>query len=578
MHSLKLIPCVKALAAALAVVTFSQSYAAEPINAPESPAPAAASSQCDVLFTADDQRLFEFIKTRREIDFSAYAGKRIRHIEYVTLPIFNEQDDKENNWLYRAANWIHIPTKASPIEQKLLIAEGDPVQRDRIRESERILRDSPYLYDAMILPATDCGDELDLLVIVRDVWTLQLAGSFSRTGGDNSSSIGIAEGNIMGYGHAVYLSYDRNPERSGVAVGFATDHLFDGHTQLVMEHIENDDGNANAFVLERPFYSVDTPWATGVAYRTNNLREEIETANVTSNEYDHHTELAEVYVGLLTRLEDQVAHHWRLGFTSDRDSYDDQDEAYSEPLPKDRTVAYPWIEFETIEYNYWTTSNLNQLFRNEDINLGTLFSIRLGSTSEGLGSTEEYWVSKLAWQKTTGFGSHHVLRNKAYGELYFDEEERQLEHSFWGWQSQYDYFIDDLNRWHIGLQFDAGYNLDPEETLTAGGIVLRGFENATQRGNRFALFQVEHRHFFDVHPFHLFRLGSAVFFEAGRAWDTRDTFAQSDSVLYDVGLGLRINSSKARPNHIFHINIAVPLNERDVTDKYQISFYTSETF
>ncbi len=552
----------------LAAACVTQLYAAQAVPEP----------QCEVLYTADDPRLFEFVKTRRDVDFAAYSGKRIRSIEFVTLPIFNELDEKENNWLYRGANWIHVPTKASPIEQQLLFAEGDAVEQDRIRESERILRDSTYLYDAMILPAQVCGDAMDLLVVVRDVWTLQFTGSFSRTGGDNSSAIGVADTNILGYGHGIYLSYERDPERSGIAAGFTSTHLVDGHTQVTLEHVENNDGNSNNLQVERPFYSVDTPWAAGAHYQTMNLREKIEVAETTSNEYDHFTETSEAYVGMLSSLKDNVAHHWRLGFSSERDAYSDQDPEFIAPLPIDRTVAYPWLEFETIEYDYRTVTNLNQLFRNEDINLGTQFSFRLGLTSDGLGSTEEYWVSKIKWQKTSSVGSHHFVRNLAYGSLYFDEEERRLEHSFWGWQTQYDHFIDDLNRWHISLQYDAGYRLDPEETLTAGGIVLRGFGNATQRGDRFALFNVEHRHFYNVHPFHLFRIGSALFFEAGRVWDRRDSFEQSDAVLYDVGIGLRINSSKARPDHIFHINIAVPLNERDITDKYQISFFTSETF
>ena len=100
-----------ALVAVLTVGCITRVHAAEAVLDP----------QCEVLFSADDQRLFEFVKTRRDIDFAAYAGKPIRSIQYVTLPIFNEQDDKENNWLYRAANWIHIPTKSSPIEQQLLV-------------------------------------------------------------------------------------------------------------------------------------------------------------------------------------------------------------------------------------------------------------------------------------------------------------------------------------------------------------------------------------------------------------------------------------------------------------------------
>ena len=110
------------------------------------------------------------------------------------------------------------------------------------------------------------------------------------------------------------------------------------------------------------------------------------------------------------------------------------------------------------------------------------------------------------------------------------------------------------------------------------GIHMLGFPNDAQRGDRSALFAVEQRHFYTFHPFHLLRFGSAVFFEAGRVWDSQNIEQQSNKTLYDVGIGLRVNSSKARPNHIVHFNLAFPLNERDLTGTYQWSVFVSESF
>lgn len=545
----------------------------------EPTAATAEDSRCTTLYTPGDPRLFDFIGTRRAVSFHEYEGKRIRHIEYITLPIFNENDPDEDNWLYRTANWLHILTKADPLQKQVLIREEQPLNRQNVRESERILRGANYLYDVMILPMTVCPDSIDLLVVVRDVWTLQLTGSISRSGGDDKRSVGFAENNVLGYGHGVYVSYDSNPDRKGMALGFESDHLLDGHTELRVQHAENDDGTANTFSLERPFYAIDTPWEAGVEYTRDNKTEEIETADVTSNEYDHHIQDGTVHVGVLTRLRKNRVRRVRLGLTSERDTYDNQHLDYLDrPLPADRTLAYTWIEFEREEYDFWTTTNLNQLFRNEDINLGAQYSIRLGATSSGLGSTEEGVVSILNWSKASSFGRHHVLLNSVTSSLFYDYMEDQVKHSILELETSYDHFIDDRNRWHLDLLYHAGFNLEPEDTFTAGGIVLRGFENSTQRGDRFARVNLERRHFFNIHPFNLFRVGSAMFLEAGKAWDTENRFEQSDSVLFDLGIGLRISSSKSRPGNVIHVNVAVPLNERDLTDKYLVSFYTSTTF
>lgn len=535
--------------------------------------------RCTVLYTLDDPRLFDFVRTRRDVSFREYEGMNIRRIDYITLPVFNESDPDEDNWLYRGANWLHVSTKSATLSRQVLMQEGAPLTREKVQESERILRDANYLYDAMILPATVCADSVDLLVVVRDVWTLQLEGSISRSGGDDKRSIGIAENNLLGTGHGVYLSYDAHPDRKGIALGFESAHLVDGHTELTVKHVENDDGTADQFTLERPFYAIDTPWEAGVSYKRDNKEEEIETADLTTNQYDHHTSDGSVHVGMLLHRRNNRVRRLRLGISSERDSYDNQHSDYlDQPLPPDRTLAYTWLEFEREEYDYWTTLNLNQLFRNEDINLGAHYTLRLGTTSRALGSTENGWVGSFSWKKSTSFGDHHVLLNRVSGNLFYDRSDNRMKRSNVVLGATYDHFIDDRNRWHVDLIYQAGFHLEDEDTFIAGGTQLRGFENKTQRGDRFTRINLERRHFYSIHPFNLFRVGSALFFEAGRAWDSENRFQQSDSVLYDVGIGLRISSSKSRPGNVIHVNLAVPLNERDITDKYLVSFYTSTVF
>lgn len=538
----------------------------------------AGSDDCQILFAEGDPRLYEFIETRRTVNFKDYEGRRIGSIQYVALPIFNPDDPDEDNALYRAVNWLHILTKTSPLKRQVLVHENDPLDVEQVRESERILRGAGYLYDAMILPARVCADSVDLLVVVRDVWTLQPTVSFSRTGGENSKGFGISDKNILGYGHAVSLMYKADDERKGVGISFSSDHVWDGHTALDLEHVDNNDGSSDRIALSRPFYAIDTPWSAGALYETYDIEQEITTADVTSNEYDQHSENMEVFGGALLRLQDNLVWRGSVGITRERDNYDNQREGYTDPLPQDQIIAYPWIEFDSVEYRYWTTSNLYQLFRNEDINLGTQYAIRIGATSSALGSTENRWITRLNWQRTSSFGKNHAMRNSVYLNLARNRDTGEQEDSTWGYTAIYDHFIDDLNRWHVQFQYQGGNGLEVGDMFTiGGGEVLRGYEKDTQRGDRYAVLNIEHRHFFDVHPFNLFRIGSAVFFEAGRAWESRPTLEQSDAVLYDIGVGLRINSSKARPDHIFHINLAAPLTERDISDKYLISFFASTT-
>lgn len=556
-------------------------WAEEPATVPpaEVLAPVAAPADCQVFFAEGDQRLFDFITTRKAVDYSPWQGLPIRSIRQITLPIFNPDNPDENNALYRGVNYLHVPTRGHTVSKQLLIHPGEPLDADRIHESERILRGANYLYDAMILPAQACADGVDLLVVVRDIWTLQPTASFKRTGGENSTSIGISDDNLFGYGHGISLSYDKNAQRSGVVLGYSSRNLIDGHTQLQLGHAKNDDGYSNSASLVRPFYALDTRWSAGVSGAEDVLREVVEANGITTNDYQHTIRDGEVFFGLSPGLQQGTVHRWRFGITHEEDRFDLQDPAYSDPLPADRLLVYPWIEYQRLENNFLTTSNLSQLFRNEDINVGEGWRFRLGATSSVLGSTTDALVSELAYDNTMSMGTHHLLRNAAYAEIYWNEHAGDYENTLFGVTTNYDFFIDDNNRWHAMLGLDAGINLTQDNELTSGGDNnLRGYPSGWQRGDRRIVASVERRHFYNAHPLHLFRLGSAIFAEAGQTWDSTGVITQSDRVLTDIGVGLRINSSKARPNHVLHIDLAFPLTDRTEVDGFQLSIQASNSF
>lgn len=578
------------LAACLLVAGMTHATAPDtpPLDAPPQDAAVAAAdsspdatrpAHCDGGYADNDAALFDFINTRRAVDYSALQGKPIRHIRHLTLPVFNPNNPDENNALYRAVNYLHIPTRTTAVHRQLLIHVGESLDPDRIHESERILRGANYLYDAMILPERVCDDGVDLLVVVRDIWTLQPAANFSRTGGQNHTSIGISDDNIFGYGHGLKLSYDKDPARSGVVLAYNSHNLFDGHTQLQLDHAKNNDGRGDHMLLERPFYALDTHYAGGIEASENIRYDTITSNGVATNEYQHQTRFTEAYTGISSGLQDGLVHRWRAGITRTSDRYDQQLSGYTDPLPEDRLLVYPWLEYERLENNFVTTLNLSQMFRNEDINIGEGWRIRAGMTSSALGSTTDAIVSAADYQNTVSIGTHHLLRNSVSASAYWNERTGRPENTLLGATTNYDFFIDDNNRWHAMLGADTGVNLDDVNMLTAGGdINLRGYPSSWQRGDRRVIATVERRHFYQAHPLNLFRLGSALFLDAGQAWDSTGVITQSDRVLVDVGIGLRINSSKARPDHVIHADIAFPLTERGGVNGVQISIQSNSAF
>lgn len=72
-----------------------------------------------------------------------------------------------------------------------------------------------------------------------------------------------------------------------------------------------------------------------------------------------------------------------------------------------------------------------------------------------------------------------------------------------------------------------------------------------------AVFTVEQRFFTDWYPFHLAHVGGAVFFDAGRTWGGD---ASQLGLLRDVGLGLRLSSSRSGLGNVIHFDLAFPLD------------------
>jgi hemolysin activation/secretion protein len=121
--------------------------------------------------------------------------------------------------------------------------------------------------------------------------------------------------------------------------------------------------------------------------------------------------------------------------------------------------------------------------------------------------------------------------------------------------------------------------LDEDKQLLLGGDNgLRGYPLRYQAGTSSALLTLEQRYYTDWYPWRLFHVAGAVFFDAGRTWGTDVTGATSDGLLKDVGLGLRLGSSRAAFGNVVHINLAFPLDGGDDIDSVQFVIETKERF
>jgi len=533
------------------------------------PLMATAEDQCSELFKPDDPVLFQFLTTRAKVDFSAYAGKTISEVKVVVLPIFNLNDPEEDHRLYRFANKINISTRELTVRHQLTIASGDSLDPLKVEESERLLRDKPYFADAMIVPERVCVDHLDLLVVVRDVWTLTPIASVSREGGEDSAAGGFSYGNVFGTGQDLSVSWSTDPERNSTAVWWKGADLFGSHVVMQSAYVDSTDGNLRQASIEKPFYQLDSRWSAGGSWRRENSEREIELLDLLLNRYAHEQDHDSVFLGFSTGLKNDRVWRWRLGFTQQADRFYATDPGAV--APADQQLHYPWLSMESLGDKFWRSSNISVSHRQEDIALGTRWLAQVGVADTALDSSENAYPFVLWVKHNRRGGNHHLVSLGLASEGRWRRDDEQWVSAFFTAKAEYYYFISRRDRWFTMLSFSAADNIREDEQLTSGGSeILRGYPSNSQRGDRRWLMTVERRHFTDWHLYNLLRVGGAVYIDAGRTWDSGTPSSLRGETLANAGVGLRFSSSKARADRVLHIDYAVPLTGRENIANHQI--------
>jgi hypothetical protein len=546
----------------------------------EQPPPVPVADQCQRLVPdlelGDQVKVREALQSLSSEDFSAYEGQRIRRILYDTIDVFDERDPDENNWLYRFVNRLHINTKPGVIEAQLLFTEGDEIHLPLIQETERILRTRGYLTNAFIVPAAVCDDGVDLLVVTQDAWSLEPRVSFSRKADDSESGFGLNDDNILGSGNSVTIMYEEMADRNSISYSFSNPHFMNKPIAVRVSYAETSDGNNTLLNVAHPFYSLNTPWAASFLAQDIYEIKPIRSRGEKINEFRHRIMVQEGYFGSAFHVTETATHRWYMGMSKEEDRFFEIEET-TMGIPENRKTVYPWIAYEFIENRYGVFKNLNQIQRTEDLSLGLTGDFRFGYGGRSLDGADEVVRYKGQIRQTYVQEADHVLQMGFYIDAYQRLESGKKSYYLTGADVAYNYFIDPNNRWYAHLRLDTGDGLAQYQELTAGDTSgMRGYPTDFQRGDKRFLFSLERRYFSDWHIFNLMRVGGVAFMDVGRAWGVPGQ--ENNPLLANIGLGIRLSSSKVRVGNVIHINIAAPVTQRDGISKSQLLISAQQSF
>lgn len=527
-------------------------------------------SDCEQLSDIErsDLKDLEFKPDRRISELPEDAELVVDDIHIVRQPIFNTSLEKEDRWLYRLANRLHVLTQEDAIASALPFQRGERVDQRTLDETERLLRRKSYLYDARAIPRRVCDGQLDVDVVVRDVWTLNPRLSLIRTGGENEFAIGLSDTNFLGTGKSLALGYEEDEDRKGTLFDYNDPNVFGSRIELDFLRTDSDDGAQTFLDVRRPFFSLDTRYSYGANINDHEFEQGLFLFSEEFAEFQVDRRGAGLFGGLSPGIEGNVTKRWLFGVRYDENRFSTIPDAPAPmPLPEDRRRVYPWIGYQYIESNFETGFNVDRIQRTEDLFLGVSYTARLGLASDAYGADDDRLIvnaEMTSGHRFEGNGDHqrHLLN---YG------AELDTEWSFTDDRAEDLAFSAFLNyRFHhaenlsFAVQARATYTkrLHADKQLLLGGEEgLRGYPNRYQAGNRRFLISIEERYFSDIYLFQLFRLGGAVFADVGQAWFPNGNNDGEFGVLSDVGFGLRLESTRTRRDRIGHLDIAFPLQD-----------------
>ena len=506
------------------------------------------------------------------------AGAIIGRVLVNPQNIFDLDDPRENNWLFRTANSLHVQTRPETIRRQLLFKPGERVSARLIDETERLLRSNRYLQDVSIRPVEYRDGVVDIEVSTRDAWTLDPGVSFARSGGSNSSRTYLTENNFLGSGIAVGLSHSSNVDRAGTEVSVADNHFLGSWTRVSAKYANLNDGTAWALGVGQPFYSADTRYSWGVAAADSDAVNNIYEQGIVVSQYRVRSKTAEVFGGWSPGRVQGWSHRYSAGLSYESNTYEPaRDLPPPSSLPADLTLAGPFLRYEVVEDLYEKTINRDQIGRPEYFALGFRARVQLGLALDSLGSTEGSWLYSASVAK--GFGSVSTRTFLTSAAISGRVEEATRRNQLVSATARY--YEQQGRGWlfSAALSGDMYRRPDTSAPLQIGGDTgLRGYPLNYQSGERRLLLTLEERVYTDWYPYRLLRVGGAVFTDVGRAWHGANEVSAGQRHLSDFGFGLRVADSRSSLGTVLHADIAFPLNARDQVKSVQFLIKSYQSF
>lgn len=529
-------------------------------------------------------------------------GKRVGRVLVVTQEVFARRDG-----FLRWFNLFHIKTHPPIVERELLVRPGDVWNQARVDETRRNLVD-PFLANVIVLLPLVSAEpgQVDLLVVLRDVWSLRLNTNFEiQDGLLTQLSMSLSENNLFGLRKKLALAfrldqgvYEVGPVYIDPNVRGTRMTLEAGARAIFSRETDELEGSRSAIELAYPLWALDRDWGASIAASHYDSRiryfrgaglltyDVPETPGVEelpiTYDYTRLSASSGVIRGFGTKVEHRLSFGHELGLSlpslrADFVGSPLEREAFARDIfPRRELASALFVGYRLFTPTFVGYRDLDTFELREDVRIGPSLELRVSRAMTEIGSDVDFTrlASEASWAVPLGSG----VARAATGWSSRVQDGRMFDHLLVVGAYVATPRLLRLVRLHASAQGSFLLEEANNRFFTLGGDSgLRGYAIGAFAGERKLEAHVELRT--RPLPVGFTRLGAVAFWDAGHAFDRWSTRAGDDPdetfrLHQDVGAGLRFLIPQLDP-YVMRFDWALPLTgpTAGLPGRFTLGFY-----
>lgn len=488
-------------------------------------------------------------------NYKKYQGQVINNIRIKKLEVFGTRitDTTKNydSWAINLANDMHVYTRSRIIKSNIFFKEGDRVDPDLLTDSERILRNLPYVKDARIYVISRKGvPGVEVLIIVKDIWSI--SGEISVDNVERSD-FAVIDKNFLGLGHEFRNEFLYNTEyvpKIGYSGTYSVNNIYKTFITGEVNFARSEPLDRTGIRIYRNFITPEIKYAGGIDINKSNILLNRIFPDTTIEFYTKFNQ-QDLWLGrswLIRETDDGVRANIQVGARFDRTHYLDRPVVEKDTNQQffDRNLYLVSVGFS--QRSYEKSALILGYGRTEDIPSGYLLEFTTGKEVN-----EFYNRTYLGWRLSTGryFGRLGYIRPSLH--LGGFVRKSRVDQGVFSLQGDYFsplYRVKKFNfRQFLRLRYTTGINRYDNEYININNQNgVRGLNYTFLRGTRKLAFSSETVAFT---PYYIigFRFAFFAFFDL--ALVNADNSKLLKNQLYQgYGLGVRLRNENLAINTI----------------------------